>query len=167
MLIQYGVSSLPIDVFELACKIGIIVYPYSNISLDKLWLMLKKSKDGFFVLNDGQFYIFYNNENNIGRINYTIMHEIGHIVLDHSQGSKLAEKEANFFAKYILAPPVLIHKFNLKDELSISQVFNISFEAACYAYNYYRKWLMHFSGRYTDYEQSILYSFRNATINVA
>ena len=84
------------------------------------------------------------------------MHEIGHIVLDHSEGSELAEKEANFFAKYSLAPPVLIHKFNLKDELSISQSFDISNKAAYYAYNYYNKWLKRFCGIFTDYEQRII-----------
>ena len=43
------------------------------------------------------------------RIRFTIMHEIGHIVLDHTEHSDLAESEANFFAKYALAPPPLVH----------------------------------------------------------
>lgn len=45
------------------------------------------------------------------------MHEIGHIVLDHSEGSELAEVEARFFAKYALAPPPLIHKLRLQNPM--------------------------------------------------
>ena len=66
------------------------------------------------------------------------MHEIGHIVLDHSEDSELAEKEVKFFAKYALAPPVLIHKLKLDNPESIAQTFEISYEAACYAYSYYQ-----------------------------
>ena len=65
------------------------------------------------------------------------MHEIGHIVLDHSEDSELAEKEVNFFAKYALAPPVLIHKLKLDNPESIVQVVEISYESARYAYHYY------------------------------
>ena len=71
-----------------------------------------------------------------GRINNTIMHEIGHIVLDHSEDSELAEKEVRFFAKYALVPPVLVHKLKLNDPYDIAGVFDVSFEAACYALSY-------------------------------
>ena len=55
-----------------------------------------------------------------GRINNTIMHEIGHIVLDHSEDSELAEKEVKFFAKYALVPPVLVHKLKLAANMNLS-----------------------------------------------
>ena len=45
------------------------------------------------------FYIFYDDSMYDRRIRFTIMHEIGHIVLDHTEHSDLAESEANFFAK--------------------------------------------------------------------
>ena len=121
MFVTYEVSCIPINGFEIAHKMGVKVIPYSAITPGKRWLLAKKSKDGFSVeRTNGQWYIFYNDEKDYGRVNHTIMHEIGHIVLDHTEDSELAEKEVKFFAKYALAPPVLIHKLKLDNPKSIS-----------------------------------------------
>ena len=91
------------------------------------------------------------------------MHEIGHIVLDHSEDSELAEKEVKFFAKYALVPPVLVHKLKLDNPMDIADVFDVSFEAACYAYAYYKKWLQYGSSEYTKYERTLLNLFQKAS----
>ena len=164
MFLEYGVSCVPINGFEIAHKMGVKVMPYSAYSSNIRWLLIKKSEDGFSVeKTNGQWYIFYNDEKDYGRVNHTIMHEIGHIVLDHSEDSELAEKEVNFFAKYALAPPVLIHKLKLDNPESISRTFEISHEAACYAYNYYQKWLRFSDSDYTSYEYQLLYLFGQAS----
>ena len=80
------------------------------------------------------------------------MHENGHIVLDHTEDSELAEAEAKFFAKFALAPPVLIHKLNLKTAYGIASRFKISYEAAEYALLFYKKWLQYGGKYYTRYE---------------
>ena len=163
MFVKYGVSCVPVNGFELATKIGIKIIPYSAILESKRYLLIKKSEDGFCVEKSmGEWYIYYNDEKDYRRINNTIMHEIGHIVLDHSEDSELAEKEVKFFAKYALAPPVLIHKFKLKNAVGISDVFEISYEAACYAYSYYRKWLQYGEPDFTDYETTMLKLFEEA-----
>ena len=164
MFVKYGVSCVPINGFEIAHKMGVKVIPYSAIAASKRWLLLKKSENGFSVeRTNGQWYIFYNDEKDYGRVNHTIMHEIGHIVLDHTEDSELAEKEVKFFAKYALAPPVLIHKLKLNNPESISQIFEISYEAACYAYDYYQKWRKRYYGSYTDYEHRLLCLFDQAS----
>ncbi len=163
MFVKYEVSCVPVNGFELATKMGIKIIPYSAILESKRYLLIKKSEDGFCVEKSiGEWYIYYNDEKDYGRINNTIMHEIGHIVLDHSEDSELAEKEVKFFAKYALAPPVLIHKFKLKNAVSIADVFEISYEAACYAYSYYRKWLQYGEPDFTDYETTMLKLFEEA-----
>ena len=116
-------------------------------------MLLKKSEDGFSVqLQNGEWQIYYNDAKSYGRTNNTLMHEIGHIVLDHSEDSELAEAEVKFFAKYALAPPVLIHKLRLTNPAEIADSFQISYEAAEYAYNYYQKWLIYGDVDLTDYE---------------
>ena len=90
------------------------------------------------------------------------MHEIGHIVLDHSEDSELAEKEVKFFAKFALAPPVLIHEMELDSVEEIARTFEISYEAAGYAYSYYQKWLRYGEPDYTDYEITMLELFKQA-----
>lgn len=154
---HYDVSCVPVNGFELATKMGIKVIPYSAFSTSKRHLLLKESEDGFSVeKNSGEWYIFYNDEKPYRRINNTIMHEIGHIVLDHTEDSELAEKEVNFFAKYALAPPVLLHRWNLTDPIEVADKFEISNEAAKYACNYYKKWLSHHDNCYKDYEITII-----------
>ena len=96
MFVEYGISCAPINGFEIAHKMGVKVIPYSAIAPGKRELLIKESEDGFSVQRtNGQWYIYYNDEKNYRRINNTIMHEIGHIVLDHSEDSELAEKEEN------------------------------------------------------------------------
>ena len=68
-----------------------------------------------------------------------------------------------FFAKYALAPPVLIHKPKLNSPENISQIFEISYETACYAYEYYKKWLKFGGSNYTDYERQLLSLFDQAS----
>ena len=105
MFVKYEVSCVPVNGFELATKMGIKIIPYSAILESKRYLLIKKSEDGFCVEKSiGEWYIYYNDEKDYGRINNTIMHEIGHIVLDHSEDSELAEKEVKFFAKYVGFP---------------------------------------------------------------
>lgn len=163
LFVKYDVCCVPVNGFELATKMGIKAIPYSAINESKDWLLLKKSEDGFSVEKSiGEWYIYYNDKKDYGRINNTIMHEIGHIVLDHSEDSELAEKEVRFFAKYALVPPVLVHKLKLNNPNDIANTFNISFEAACYALSYYNKWLQYGSYKYTKYELTLLNLFKIA-----
>lgn len=164
MFETYGVSCVPINGFEIASKMGIKVIPYSAHPARTRSLMEKYSIDGFSILCDmGEWYIFYNDEHDYGRINNTIMHEVAHIVLDHTEDSELAEAEVRFFAKYALAPPVLIHKLKLETAESIADIFEISFEAAGYALSYYQKWLNYGGCDYKDYEIRMLKLFNLAS----
>lgn len=163
LFIKYEISCVPVSGFELATKMGIKVIPYSAIHISKRDLLIKKSEDGFCTeKTPGEWYIHYNDQKGYSRINNTIMHEIGHIALDHSEDSQLAEKEVRFFAKYALVPPVLLHKLKIFDPMEISDIFNVSYEAACYALSYYRKWLQYGSIDYTDYEKDLLKLFEIA-----
>ena len=160
LFVRYKVSCIPINSFEIAVKIGAKVIPYSAYPLKTRLLLLKKSEDGFCIEKEnGEWFIFYNDYKPYGRINNTLMHEIGHIVLDHTEDSELAESEVKFFAKYALAPPVLIHKLSLSNPLDISNTFDISLEAAQYAYNYYLKWLRYGGIEYKQYEVELLCQF--------
>lgn len=162
LFVLYNVRCIPVNAFELAAKMGIPVIPYSAIPEKKRHLLYKKSEDGFAIeKKKGEWYIYYNDTKDYGRINNTIMHEIGHIVLDHSEDSELAEKEVKFFAKYALAPPILIHKLKLNNPVEISEYFDISYEAAVYAYKYYQKWV-HRNKNYTGYELRLLQLFDEA-----
>ncbi len=163
MLMRCQINCVPISGFEIATKMGIAVVAYSSFALPQRALLLKKSEDGFSVLRaDGRWFIYYNDAKDYGRINNTMMHEIGHIILDHTEDSELAEAEVKFFAKYALAPPILVHQLKLETPYAIMDAFGISYEAARYAFCYYQKWLRHGRCIYTNYELATLNLFENA-----
>jgi Zn-dependent peptidase ImmA (M78 family) len=167
MFIDYNIKGVPINSFEVATKIGLTIITYS--AMDKLSRseMLKYSTDGYSVeTNNNKWIIYYNDiSNDYTRINQTIMHEIGHYILDHTKEGEAEESEAKFFAKYALASPALIH--NMRQEKTIENImcnFDIGFEAASNALNYYKKRLRFGKDHYVTYERQIL---RQLEINLA
>lgn len=159
MFVNHDISSFPISSFKIADKMGIELLPYSKHSGITYELCLKESEDGFYVDRSNKVCIYYNEKKCFGRISYTIMHEIGHIILDHKQDSELAEKEVNFFAKYALAPPVLIHELGLNNPTTLKKFFEVSDEVARYALEYYNKWLKITCGFYSEYELQLVELF--------
>lgn len=155
LFVKYKVKCIPVCGFEIAAKMKITLIAYSGLSRKKLRAAMKASKDGFHVF-DGNKEIIYYNDIDIcyTRQNMTILHEIGHIVLDHEGHSDWEEDEANFFAKYAIAPPIIVDKICPESALDIYDWFDISYEAADYAYDYYLKWKGHHKKvrKYTDYE---------------
>ena len=165
---KYDIRKIPIDGFEICQKMGIILIPYSSLPTEQaLQVAMSISKDGFFteiVSNQtgipiSSNCIFYNDRMPVERIRFTIMHEIGHFVLDHTQHSELAESEANFFARYALAPPPLVHQEPPEDFMDIADRFNLSQECAYYAMKSYMNWLRYAGRNYADYEIELLYLF--------
>lgn len=165
LLEKYNICSFPISGFEIATKMGIKVIPYSAYEKNPrtLELLKKMSEEGYFVERFKDIYIFYNDrKKSYGRINNTIAHEIGHIVLGHVVGKEREEAEAKFFAKYLLAPPPLVDSLKLKNYFQLERVFQISNEASFYAWDYYQKWLNYGNKTYTSYEKRLLNLFKNS-----
>lgn len=162
--LEYNVKCMPISAFELAIKMGIKLVAYSSLDQKKKAAARKISLDGYSAeLCDGTWLIFYNDEgNNYERINRTIMHEIGHYSLGHMNEGEVEEMEANFFAKYALAPPPLVHNLPVITLASIKKAFDISWQAAYYANKYYKSWLNYGQDEYTDYEMKLLELFEVA-----
>lgn len=160
--IEYDIRCVPINAFEIATKMGLTVVPYSVLSEDKRNAAMRFSEDGFSAEdNRGKWTIYYNDScKNYGRINQTIMHENAHYVLGHMVGDEVEEAEAKFFAKYALAPPPLVHNIcEVVTTECIMNVFDISFQAASIAHQYYNNWLEYGGKAYTDYEEQMLELF--------
>ncbi|MDO4443621.1 MAG: ImmA/IrrE family metallo-endopeptidase [Slackia sp.] len=155
LLAKVGEESIPINPFAIAAKIGIRTVSYNSLGNARKAACLKISKSGYKLLleeHDGTstWYIFYNDEMPWGHIRFTILHEIGHIVLEHLQGSDVAEAEANFFAKYTIAPPMLVNIIKPTSYMDIADAFELSNEGALNSWNYYQRWLR--IPGFTDYE---------------
>lgn len=146
---DHGVCALPIDCIGLAQRMKVRLMAYSQLTKKKLTAAYAMSSDGFLLplecklTGQMEYVIYYNDDNCHERQRFTIMHEIGHIVLDHCEESDLAEAEANFFAKYSLAPPPLVNEIEVEDYYDMAIKFDLSLQCAMYCMKYYQKWLQY------------------------
>ena len=94
------------------------------------------------------------------------MHEIGHYVLKHYEISDLAEAEANFFAKFLLAPPILVHLIKPFDYIDVARAFEVSHEFAYNAFSYYQKWVNNKrkNKKLEPYEMAIYFRFKDEEV---
>lgn len=148
---ENGVTSLPLDPFKIAELMDIPVTPYSEISLHDGYSLeelnrIFSSEDGVTLYQDGYYYILYNDApESIGRIRFTILHELGHIYLDHftdfeqtaltrsqltSREYQVLENEVNCFARNALSPLPVVMSLPQKTYLVLKKIFNISEKAA-------------------------------------
>ena len=136
------IENSPINPFKIAEQKGYILNPYSKIAEELRVLLRNNGMVGTFVrTKEGIYKIFYDDSDVQVRQRFTIMHEIGHIVLGHKENSSFAEKCANYYASYSLSPTPLIGVYDCEDFIDVSTRFNISYESAIYAFNRYMKWL--------------------------
>lgn len=164
------ITAYPIDCFEIARKLCYIVVPYSSLTDHQLRLAMEYSSEGFSVLrkqpDTGMFryYIFYNDYNSIARQRWTVFHEIGHIYLGHHcpdciLSEEECESEANFFAKYCIAPPPLVNVAKCEGPWDIANTFIVSDSASGFIFIYFQKWLQYGPREYEDFEIQLLHQF--------
>ena len=172
MFEECDIHALPIDPFVIAAKLHYILVPYSALSAEFLRYALLISSDAFSrveqVMIDGicmyRYVIYYNDRQYEARVRWTLLHEIGHCYLGHHDHpddnlKMIEEAEANLFAKYAIAPPPLINVMHIQSIDAIAQKFATSNQAASYALEYFRKWLLWGPVDYTDYEIRLLRLF--------
>lgn len=161
---ELDIRCIPISGFEILQKMGIKLIPYSSFQKQKREILLKKFPDAFFTDFIGEEAIVYNDEISYPRLNMTLLHEIGHIVLGHTNemNEDKQEAEAKFFAKYALAPPPLVHLLKPNSPMEIMELFQISYEAAQIAYTNYLKWRKkkHQEMKLTPYEKALFKRFK-------
>lgn len=161
-------KNVPVDIFALARLLNIALVPYSTLTKNEIAQFTNTfrilTENGFLAWASGtsfQAYIYYNDMQTEGRIRFTLAHEIGHFVLGHKQQSELAEREVNFFAKYLLANPIEIELLHLKNPLEIQTRLKLSNAFAHHAFMYYQKWkkIHAQQKKFTNYEFNIINHF--------
>ncbi len=124
ILMDYSDGEFPIDLRKLCEKLRIKLIPYSALKRSKLSEIKSITKngelgDGFTVIlpkpdsNGYIAYTYYNDDKKAiisdKRANFTIAHEIKHVIFRETDPTDAEEKEADHFARYLLAPtPLLI-----------------------------------------------------------
>lgn len=131
------IDSFPIDCYAMIEKYGLKHKSYNSQSVKKKEKCLMVSDDAFTLKKT----VFYNDDMPTGRIRFSLMHELGHLVLNHTEPrNEKQETEANYFASNILAPRMAIHYAKCKNLKDVSKAFGMTYEAADYAFQDYRRW---------------------------
>lgn len=125
------------------------------------------SMDGCCVYNErnGKTRIYYNDTiENEGRKRWTLAHELGHYALEHhkiygtnimqrssisDEEYEIFEKEANCFARTLLAPPHVIYHIEDVNPLILQEICNISLEASVNIFNYIKRGVRNFGLSYS------------------
>lgn len=153
---ECGIKNIPINPFLVIKKRGYIIKPYSIIKPNILNRLMSTRRDleafNFFDPSIQKYSIYYDSNQNVQRIRFTLMHEIGHIVLGHKEESALAKKEADFFAAYALAPYPLIHIYECEDSIDVEVKFNVSAQCAQIAFASYQNWYKFGGDEYKPHE---------------
>lgn len=134
------ITSLPIDfevLRELAAQKGWIISTYQagrHIIKSLNYEDVAARKDSFTVqCKDHGKIIFYKDGLSLTKRNFALAHEFGHIVLEHTSAGILGESddpaeelrqenEADSFAYSFLAPPIILHKCNVKNADEVERI---------------------------------------------
>lgn len=129
---KVDVHAVPLQVFDIAKKMSVNCIPYSYFGEKHVRDFEDISKDAFTIIFTklSKNYIFFNDDTIVERINFSIMHEIGHIILGHKGYSSLAEIEANHFAVRTLCPVEILEHLKIDSKTEIARMFNVSEEFA-------------------------------------
>lgn len=159
---ELSIKTFPIDPFDIAKRKGFVLKPYSQLS-EQTCAKLREYRWSGASIRDGKkrnYYIYYDDSQVKTRQRFTVMHEIGHILLGHKQDSDYAEKCANHFAAYMLAPPPIVWRCKCNTAKEAAKRFDLSMSCAENAVNRSYAWA---SARCdcTEYEKRILKQFEN------
>ena len=156
------VREVPIDCFTILEHYGlkaINIDIWKKTQPELYGLCLNFSEDSF-LYRTKKLIIYKDLDRN--RTRFSLMHELGHYLMNHQRGTHAEEREANHFASYILAPRPLIRYMGTPTPRNLSLCFGISLQAAEIAAREYYVWWNHLQDGFSDWEEQILTRFLGA-----
>lgn len=99
-----------------------------NVSHSEFTYQYASSEQGFTVADrpNNRYIIYYNDFKDTTTTKFTLAHELGHIILGHTNDNEIADKEANCFARNLLCPIQIIIGFQLETVSDYTNCFHIS-----------------------------------------
>lgn len=125
------IKEFPINCFCILEQFHLSTTKYSELSKSKKAACLRLSKDACTIDKT----IYYEDRNIPERIRFSVMHELGHMLLDTPD-----EDAADAFASNILAPRILIHRQGYRTCDAIHDAFGLSYSASNRALADYYNW---------------------------
>ncbi len=167
--------------FQLSTDIFQIINNFSNISIHTYseiankfefsfdsFLNIASSEFGYTVQDkkSGNSIICYNDIKDICTIRFTLAHELGHIVLNHTKDNDISRKEASCFARNILCPISTVKELNLHNISDYTNIFNISDSMADVAIQYAKSDFYYIQNNYYRDISDKVFAYMNGYDNV-
>lgn len=163
-LVRIGANALPFNPLKHLMKMDVNVFTYQEIAKKKGLTVhevctLLQSTDGATLYKESinKYSVAFNANTCRGRINWTLAHELGHIVLQHfkllesgnitDEIKEILDKEADAFAGEILSPVIVLFFKKHFNAQAIMDACGISYTAACIKANYLSKIPRYYFGR--------------------
>lgn len=135
------IQAFPFDCHKVLEHYGYRIFTYQQLrkTNDRLYRYCCRLSDDAFHYKDFKI-VAYDETKLWQRIRFSLMHELGHIILDHTEETPQTEHEANYFASHILVPRMAIYYSRCRNKESVAKLFDISLSAAELALDDYEIW---------------------------
>ena len=131
-LIEYKEFAFPIGIFHLFRNLNNLrLYTY-----DQLMARFGISSENFFPSSDygynicdpvkRRYIVAYNSKKDETTVRFTLAHELGHVILGHTEDGDKQNKEANCFARNLLCPIPAVEGFKVMTPDDYQQIFYVS-----------------------------------------
>lgn len=128
---ECGIHDFPIDCMKILKHYGFKVKTYSQLrekNPELYKLCVSYSNDAFSDIKSR--FIAYNDKAHKRRVRFSLMHELGHFILKHTERTQQQEDEADMFASHILVPRTAMGEASCFNADKVHDVFEVSFAAA-------------------------------------
>lgn len=162
-LIHCNVSKLPIDSIDIATKCNATIATFSQNTSVLQSLNIELNDDGICVpIENRKAILFYNdNVQNIKRRNFTILHELGHFILNNFEKDyAVQEVETNMYAARIAMPAGVLFHCNANSPKDIETLCGTSQEAALKRWENYKLLLKRRKFETSELERKVLEQFK-------
>lgn len=113
-LMKLQITELPVRPLAILrrCK-NTVVYTFAKAAEalgmeDESFACCYSATDAFTLRRGSQYIVCYREGGNPARLNFTLAHELGHILLHHDAENAAEEMEADCFASHLLCPQIVV-----------------------------------------------------------
>ena len=135
-VIEENTLSYPLDPFSLVESYGLKIITYSELcykyDVDFQEIVDNCSSFGFLLrdIKSDRAIIYYNDHQSHETNSFTLLHELGHFLMNHQEDTEDNDKLVNCFARNLIAPANACEDLHFNDVDEISHYFGISSSAA-------------------------------------
>lgn len=136
---QAGVRRLPVQLRQLADWLEVSLFTYRQYAeaagISQQELVRQYGPDGFSQRLGNRLAVFYRDRGNVGRMRWTLAHELAHVLLGHLEqadrrGEPLAEWQADTLAAELLCPRGVVERCGCRSSSELATLCDISQTAA-------------------------------------